>query len=457
MKFPQSARQLTMPCRSVCVCLMLFFALGLHAQTGTSADAKPDETNVSVKDLLARIERLEKQVIELKQQQAQFGVGRPGTELEPGPVAALSPTLPAPSSGAAGSTGTVSTVPGQSAGAAVAPPEPAPVPPEVQETEGSYPNLKIQGFGDVNFRADSAKGSNSTFFLGQLVLHMSSTLSPHINVFTELSFTGSNTDVVAANVERLFIRYERSDLFKVSFGRFHTPINYWNTAYHHGAWLQTTALRPEMIVFGGRVLPNHFVGMLVEGSTPARGLNFHYDAGIGNGRGNPINQTGNFAINNNRAWLVNAYVKPEALGHLRLGGSFYSDKFAVAGSPDYREWIASANLVLERETPEFIAEFAEIHHQPVGTANVFNSQAGYVQLAYRLPWFNRQWKPYYRFEYIHTPLNDLVYQRQPNFLGSILGVRYDISDFAAFKAEYTREQRNPVESNRIIFQTAFTF
>ena len=448
----QSAPLPLLLCRVLCLCLTLFLAGGLHAQAGPATDLRPDETSVSVKDLLARIERLEKQVAELKQQQSQFGVGRRGDELEPGPEA-LAPAA-SPPSPVAGATATP--VPGQSAGVAASP-EALPVPPEAQEAESSYPNLKIQGFGDVNFRADSARGSNSTFFLGQLVLHMSSTLSPHINVFTELSFTGSNSDVVAANVERLFIRYERSDLFKVSFGRFHTPINYWNTAYHHGAWLQTTALRPEMIVFGGRVLPNHFLGMLVEGSSPLRGLNFHYDIGLGDGRGNPINQTGNFAINNNRAWLVNAYVKPRVLGHLRLGGSFYRDKFAVAGSPDYREWIAAANVVLERESPEIITEFAEIHHQPVGAATGFNSQAGYVQLAYRLPWFNRQWKPYYRFEYIHTPLNDLAYQRQPNFIGSILGVRYDISDFAAFKAEYTREQRNPVESNRVIFQTAFTF
>ena len=41
-------------------------------------------------------------------------------------------------------------------------------------------------------------------------------------------------------LERLIIRYDLNDYFKVSFGRYHTPINYWNTAYHHGAWLQTS-------------------------------------------------------------------------------------------------------------------------------------------------------------------------------------------------------------------------
>ncbi len=44
-------------------------------------------------------------------------------------------------------------------------------------------------------------------------------------------------------VERSIIRYEQNDFFKVSFGRYHTPINYWNTQFHHGSWLQTTAGR----------------------------------------------------------------------------------------------------------------------------------------------------------------------------------------------------------------------
>ena len=76
-----------------------------------------------------------------------------------------------------------------------------------------------------------------------------------------------------AEVERMILRFDHSDRLKVSFGRYHTPINYWNTAFHHGQWLQTTITRPEMIQFGGRFLPVHFVGALVEGGVPGGGLN----------------------------------------------------------------------------------------------------------------------------------------------------------------------------------------
>jgi hypothetical protein len=59
------------------------------------------------------------------------------------------------------------------------------------------------------------------------------------------------------------VRYDFSDQFKISAGRFHTPIGYWNTAFHHGSWLQTSVARPEMIKFGSRFIPTHFVGLIV--------------------------------------------------------------------------------------------------------------------------------------------------------------------------------------------------
>ena len=78
----------------------------------------------------------------------------------------------------------------------------------------------------------------------------------------------------------------------MSFGRYHTPINWWNTAFHHGQWLQTTISRPEMTQFGGRFIPVHFVGALVEGNAPAAGWNVNYQAGIGNGLGKLGNLVG---------------------------------------------------------------------------------------------------------------------------------------------------------------------
>src|SRR5207342_1020446 len=150
-------------------------------------------------------------------------------------------------------------------------------------------------FAAIN-RNDGARG----FTEGQFTLHMVSALSPRIAFFGEETFTprlDAGTGSPAATgftteVERAIIRFDQSDELKVSFGRYHTPINWWNTAFHHGQWLQTSIGRPEMVQFGGRFLPVHFVGGLVEGTVPAGGLNVSYKGGVGNGRNSVISRAG---------------------------------------------------------------------------------------------------------------------------------------------------------------------
>jgi hypothetical protein len=50
-------------------------------------------------------------------------------------------------------------------------------------------------------------------------------------------------------------------------GRFHNPIGYWNSQFHHGAYLQTTVSRPFVVEFehDGGILPTHLTGLLIEG------------------------------------------------------------------------------------------------------------------------------------------------------------------------------------------------
>src|SRR5690348_17091523 len=181
----------------------------------------------------------------------------------------------------------------------------------------TYPNLKIVGFGDVDYSDTKRPEGPQGFSLGQFVLHMTSALSPRVTFFGEISMTAradAGTGSPAATgfnveVERMIVRFDKSDQLKVSFGRYHTPINYWNTAFHHGEWLQTTIARPEMIQFGGKFLPVHFVGALVEGVTPAGGLNLNYQVGLGNGRNSVISRAGDAGdVNSKRAVLATAFI-----------------------------------------------------------------------------------------------------------------------------------------------------
>src|ERR1051325_821814 len=156
--------------------------------------------------------------------------------------------------------------------AAGQPTHPSPPPEQAaREAQPEYPSLHLSGFADVNFAAQDRSEGARGFSEGQFTLHLVSALSPRVAFFGELTFspradagtgnppaTGFN-----AEVERAIIRFDQSDELKVSFGRYHTPINWWNTAFHHGQWLRTTVDRPEMVRFGGQFIPVHLVGGLL--------------------------------------------------------------------------------------------------------------------------------------------------------------------------------------------------
>jgi hypothetical protein len=407
------------------IALSLAAPLALLAQ-----NSAPSQADV-IQALLARIDKLEKRVAELET--------KGGVTAEPKPVAEA-PVVH---------------------GVATHDHE-APV-------AGPYtsPSLRLAGFSDFNFSSTDQHGAKSGFNEGQFILHLSSALGSRVSYFGELSFT-ARTDAGMGSppapgfnieVERSIIRFDQSDKLKISFGRYHTPINYWNTQYHHGSWLQTSEARPEMIQFGGSFLPVHFVGALVEGALPAGGLNLNYNLGVGNGRGAVISRGGDFGdINNNRAWLVNLFIKPDKLYGLQAGGSAYRDEITL-GATSYREWITSGHLVWARENPEVIAEVANVRHEGIGPiGGLSNSIAYYVQTAYRLPGLERLWKPYYRFEYIHIPKSDTVFRLVPSLNESIIGMRYDISSFAAIKLEYRNIARpGQPRVNGAFAQTSFTF
>jgi hypothetical protein len=341
-------------------------------------------------------------------------------------------------------------------------------PPSPPLPDSEYPVFRLSGFADVDF-ADQAKSEGARGFSeGQFVLHLAAALSPHVNFFGELSFTpradaGTGTPPATgfnAEVERVIIRFDYSDKLKASFGRYHTPINWWNTAFHHGQWLQTTISRPEMVQFGGKFIPVHFVGALLEGSLPAGGWNVNYQAGVGNGRGSIISRAGDAGDNNaKRAWLLNVFTKPDRAYGLQVGGSAYFDRISTAGLPEYDERILSGHAVWQHEDPELIAEVANVRHQEVGGVLSVSSLAYYAQAAYRLPVFNHQWKPYFRFEHIDIARTDPVFAGVPNLDGSTVGVRYDASTFAAIKIEGRFRQRvsDQPRTNGAFAQIAFTF
>jgi len=326
---------------------------------------------------------------------------------------------------------------------------------QTQPAQPTYPSLRIGGFTDFLYYATDAETANpsSGFDEGQLVLHYTSALSEHASFFGEVSMTPGDAGF-KIEVERAIMKFDVNDYAKFSFGRYHTPINWWNTAFHHGLWLQTTVRRPEMIQFGSKFLPVHFVGALAQGVVSGGGLNLAYDVGLGNGRAETISRAGDAGdINNHRAWLVNAYVRPDRFYPLILGGAVYRDKVSESGDPAVREWIASAYAVWTRETPELIGEIAFVNHKADGMSESFSSRAYYVQGAYRLPWWGNRLKPYARFEEMIVADSDPVFAGVVPYLRRYTaGIRTDVLGFAAFKTEVRRERGEGVDYVNSVYE-----
>ena len=316
---------------------------------------------------------------------------------------------------------------------------------EITSTAAAYdatgPKFNLMGFGDVSYISADGTDPNS-FAIGQVVAHLTASLGDSLNIFGEFSASARDTEYVT-NVERLVIKYDFSDRYKLSTGRYHTPIGYWNSSFHHGAWLQTTVSRPEVAKFGSKLLPVHFVGVMLEGSLPAGRLGLDYKVGMGNGRHTNIAAAGDTGdINSDKAWVVQLNSKPKRFYGLNLGVGLYNDQIPLDDGTDVKESTVSVYGVWTKESPEVIVEYLHSTHELLTDSSVNGDvNTFYAQFAYRLSGKYRNWKPYARFEHIDVDDSDpLLGAEQLNYEGGILGIRWDFNPYAALKAEYRNEE-----------------
>ncbi len=304
--------------------------------------------------------------------------------------------------------------------------------------DADLPAFHVMGFGDISYISEDGSDEDG-FAIGQAVAHISAVLGPSFGVFGEFSATARDSEY-STEVERLIVKYDFSDRYKLSAGRYHTPIGYWNSAFHHGAWLQTTVARPEMARFGSRLMPIHFVGVLLEGNLPSGDLGLNYKVGFGNGRHSNIARAGDAGdVNGDKAWLVQLGSRSRSYQALDVGVGFYSDEIELPGGAPVDEQTFSAYAAWTREDPEVIVEFLRSGHDGAGASG--DTTAWYAQFAYRLPERRNAWKPYLRLESIDVDDSDpLLAPFDPDYEAGILGLRWDFNSYAALKGEYRNEE-----------------
>jgi hypothetical protein len=330
--------------------------------------------------------------------------------------------------------------------------------------EAAPPRTVVRIFGDIDWRS-RRDDVPSTFVLGQIDVFLTSELAPNLSVLAETVLESpKNGDEQIAEVERFQLQYSPVDAFTVSVGRMHTMLGFWNQAYHHGAWLQTTAFRPEIYRFedddGGGLLPVHEVGVRLSGAASIRPLRFEYAASLVNGRASDPSRVLTFQDENGaKAVHLWAGISPRGLPHLQFGGAAVFDTIppdsaGVRPAPlDEKIW--GGFVVFQGSRLEVLAEVFAIHHRDKVTSVEWKSRGLYAQGA----WEFGRWKPYYRYDWVDRDEGDPYY---PEGLQDVdkhtIGLRVDPWSRVALKVEASRARFAGGEPfNAAAIQAAFTF
>jgi len=331
--------------------------------------------------------------------------------------------------------------------------------------------IKIHGFADVGYAhaQNAAFGKNGGFAVGNLDLYMTPQISERLRGIIELNIEQSR----GIELERLQIGYALSDSATGWLGRFHTPLGYWNTAFHHGAQLQTSITRPRFLNFEDEdgVLPLHTVGMLVNGAIPFGSGRWQYDAFAGNGSrivDNKLDPNVGQDDNRNTALGGNLrYAFDGMLAGLTVGMHGLTEKVdaytAGIRNGGSRVNMLGGLLVYDQSNWEVIAEYYRFRNQDLSSGTgVHASWAGFAQAGYT---FSEKWTPYLRIErasfdqtdrYFYAQNGGRSYQRQA------LGMRYNLNEQSALKLEWlhTKERQSNDSSlmgNEALLQFAVRF
>jgi hypothetical protein len=335
------------------------------------------------------------------------------------------------------------------------------LPPNGDSSTGEgYGGLKILGFGDIHFTAGDQKGTHNSFALGQTDLFITSQLNDKTSVLNENVIEPGTDNAFAFSIERLIIQYQINNIFDVGVGRYHTSIGYYNTAYHHGTWLQTTVGKPFM--FGktpnGGILPTHNVGMTLRARVPNNKLGLQAILEVGNGRTshNRTDEPVQNRIDENNGKAVNLAItaKPDSMPGLQAGLSFYHDRLEPTGVAPIDQWIYSGHLVYQNPNFEWLNEALVLRHTPKGAGKTFDTPGFYTQVSKQ---FGKT-RPYFRYEAVNAPNGDPIHGDVGLRHGPSLGVRYDLTDMSAFKLQWDRLWRHGIgTTNLLTLQTDFTF
>ncbi|MDP9044169.1 MAG: hypothetical protein M3O01_05120 [Pseudomonadota bacterium] len=312
--------------------------------------------------------------------------------------------------------------------------------------------LALHGFADVGLAQTRhlPAGQKDGVAVGTVDFYLTPEFGANVKTLVELNFGTADNGHTQVDLERAQIGYAFSDALTVWLGRFHTPFGYWNMAYHHGAQIQPSILRPRMLDFedDGGILPVHTTGAWAAGSARFGADKLSYNFYIGNGSriiDGQLNPNPGGDDNRNKAvgfGLNYRFGGPSGgvtwgLNGLRQTVDAHGAADAVVSTT--RMTMLGTHAVYEDDKWQVIGEYYRLRDLDLsGPTGEHNSWTGYAHVGYT---FDDRWGPYYRLEKAALDQNDnyfLAQQYGRSYLRHVLGVRYNVDPGAVVKVELVR-------------------
>ncbi len=329
--------------------------------------------------------------------------------------------------------------------------------------------FEFKGFADVSYNKSTEDGADQgAFALGAVDFYLAQQLDDRTDVLVEFVIESDETGEFVVDLERLQLGYIFSDAFKLRAGRFHTILGYWNTAFHHGAELQTSATRPAFLEFedDGGILPVHMVGLWGTGSFKSSPAVVNYGVMAGNGsklQDGALNPNNISDDSDDKAIAFRVTVEPTQIDGLGIGlsGSFATVSGYTGSSETLRikQNIYELDVTYFANNVEVLAEYYIFKNEDdLGTSGSFSSSAYYVQAGYAIM---DKYIPYARYENVSIDDDGDPFFTATGTVDSTqtaLGLRYNLSLLSSLKAEMRFVDRDGADNhNEYTLQWACTF
>jgi hypothetical protein len=233
-------------------------------------------------------------------------------------------------------------------------------------------------------------------------------------------------------------------------GRFHSPLGFWNSQHHHGAYMQTTITRPRILAFEDEagVLPTHILGVLVDGSAEQAGGDLNYALGIGQGPElkdalEPVDILNPQGRGKLTAGAKLSY-RPENGGEFGMTAGYANIPLVGPARPfdSNEQTVLSLFYNYESDRLKFVGEaFRLINHlKAPGISSRAHFSAAYLQPEFKV---SSTWTAYGRIETTRNTGNNAYLDLVPEFVTSshIAGSRFELGKSQAVKLELSHHNR----------------